>query len=190
MDENQGLTTQQNANVATMADQQTIEAFRKRMEAFTVRLNRPPGKVLDNDTGEVFKYVPISFIENDLRKQFFGLVQFEIIESKLVINEIVCQARIKVFHPVLMQWLNYDGIGSGVLQMDAKDHLGNRTNLGEFLSYKKKNAAKLAAPIAYAEAIKNAAKKIGKRFGGDLNRKHEDIYSPNYKEDAEQPLNS
>jgi hypothetical protein len=32
------------------------------------------------------------------------------------------------------------------------------------------------APKAYAEAIKNAAKKIGKKYGADLNRKFEESY--------------
>jgi hypothetical protein len=175
--------------IANASDMQNIEMFRRRMENFTARLNRPPDKAkVQNRTeaGQTYDYIPVSIIENDLRKYFFGLVQLEIIDYKLVVNEIICTARIKVFHPVLMQWLNYDGIGSGVLQQDSN------TSLTDFMQHKKKNAAKLAAPIAYAEAIKNAAKKIGKRFGSDLNRKHEDFYAPTYKDDPDstnKPLN-
>lgn len=175
--------------LATGQDKESLEGFRRRMEAFTARLNRPPdsNKIQSRkEAGQTYQYIPVSIVEHDLRKHFFGLVQFEILNYHHVLNEVVVTARIKVFHPVLMQWLNYDGVGASMLQQDEG------TQLIDFMQYKKKNAQKLGAPNAYAEAIKNAAKKIGKKFGGDLNRKHEDFYQPNYKDDPEsnnKPLN-
>jgi hypothetical protein len=88
---------------------------------------------------------------------------------------VACHARIKVFHPVINQWLNYDGVGSAVIQQDAG------TKVIDFQLFKKPNALQLTLPKAYAEAIKNAAKKIGKRYGADLNRKIEDDYEGQYK---------
>ena len=177
-EENKDLTTQSNS-VATSQDGDTIELIRYKMEQFTLKLNQPPNpaKITKHKT-ENYHYLPISNIEKDLQKMFFGLVQFECISYQQIFNEIGCHARIKVFHPVINQWLTYDGVGSAVIQQD-KD-----TKVIDFQLYKKGNALQLALPKAYAEAIKNAAKKIGKRFGADINRKIEDVseYEPFIKE--------
>lgn len=146
--------------------------FRIRMERFTARLNQEPVAV---EKHQGYLYVPISFVEKDLFKQFFGLVQYEVLSYTSIFNEVACHARIKVFHPVINQWLNYDGVGSAVIQQDAN------TKIIDFQLFKKPNALQLTLPKAYAEAIKNAAKKIGKRYGADLNRKIEDDYEGQYK---------
>lgn len=170
--------TQTSGQLATALDADQIKEFRKKMESFTRTLHQTPKpeKILTHEY-EGFQYLPISAIEKDLDKVYFGLVQYEILKFTHVLNEVVVEARIKVFHPVINQWMNYDGIGSAILQQDAK------TKVMDFMIYKKGNAMQLAAPRAYAEAIKNAAKKIGKRFGADLNRKHEDYYIPNLKQE-------
>lgn len=146
-----------------------------KLENFTNNLNRAPNpqKIA---THEGYQYIPISAVEKDLMKMFFGLVQFEIVSFQQILNEFVVHARIKVYHPVLQEWLNYDGIGSGMFQQKAG------TPLQDFFQYKLKNAGKITVPNAYAEAIKNGAKKIGKRFGSDLNRKFEDNYQGFFKE--------
>lgn len=145
------------------------------LEKFTTNLNRAPNpqKIAKH---EGYDYIPISVVEKDLMKMFFGLVQFEIVSFQQILNEFVVHARIKVFHPVLEQWLNYDGIGAGMFQQKAN------TPIQDFFQYKLKNAGKITVPNAYAEAIKNGAKKIGKRFGSDLNRKFEDNYQGFFKE--------
>lgn len=171
-------------SLSAASTSEEILKFRKRMEEFTLHLNKAPDK-RKVQKHEGHDYLPISMVEKDLDKVYFGLVQYELIGFWHVLNEVVVHARIKVFHPVIMQWMNYDGIGAGILQQDAK------TKVSDFIYHKKGNALVLAAPNAYAEAIKNGAKKIGKRFGSDLNRKHEDHYYPNYKTDPDnQPLNS
>lgn len=170
-------------SVATALDADQIKDFRKRMEKFTRTLNIAPIKEKIR-THQGAQYLPISVVEKDLDKVYFGLVQYELLKFTHVLNEVVVEARIKVFHPVINQWMNYDGIGSAILQQDAN------TKVMDFMTFKKGNAMQLAAPKAYAEAIKNAAKKIGKRFGADLNRKEEDWYVPFYKDDEDnKPLN-
>lgn len=171
----------ENAQVATTQDAESIKEFRKKMEVFTKQLNCPPNpqKIAKHKQG--YQYLPISVVEKDLFKQFFGLVQYELIESKQVFNEVLVTARIKVFHPVIHQWLTYDGAGSSVIQQDAN------TKVSDFHLYKKPNAMQLAFPKAYAEAIKNAAKKIGKRFGADINRTVEDDYQGFFQKEAEKP---
>lgn len=178
-EENTGLATTNN-QVATHQDRELMEDFIFKLEKFTSNLNHSPNpnKIAKH---EGYEYLPISIVEKDLQRQFFGLIQYEIQSYQHVLNEFVVHARIKVYHPVLRQWLNYDGIGAGMFQQ-KKD-----TPIQDFFVYKTKNAGKLTVPNAYAEAIKNAAKKIGKRFGSDLNRKIEDNYEPFLKE---KPLNA
>lgn len=173
-------------------DAEAVRDFRRKMQEFTKKLNTAPDKdkirVREEPGQKPYKYLPISTVEKDLFKMYFGLVQFEILNYYHVLNEVVVTARIKVFHPVIYQWLNYDGIGAGLLQQDAK------TKVADFIHYKKGNSQKLASPNAYAEAIKNGAKKIGKRFGSDLNREFEDFYSGfnipvDEREEKDKPLN-
>lgn len=147
--------------------------FLSEMQKFTATLNTSPVKFAEESiNGKVIKYIPISVVEKDLDRLYFGMVQYEILWSKQVLNEFEVAARIKVFHPVMMQWMTYDGIGAALIQQTAN------TPVIEFHQHKLQTALKLAAPNAYAEAIKNAAKKIGKRFGADLMRKIEDDYKP------------
>lgn len=157
--------------------------FRKSLENFTKNLNRAPdaNKVKEHDG---YKYIPISTIEKDLARYFFGLVQYKIISYQQILNEFVVHARIEVWHPVIQQWISYDGIGCGMFQQKAS------TPISDFYIYKHKTAGKLTCPNAYAEAIKNAAKKIGKKFGSDINRVFEDQYKGLIKEETdEKPLN-
>ena len=158
-------------DLATQQDAKTLDEVRERLENFTKRLNQaPPKEKIKSHQG--YEYLPISMVEKELDKMFFGLVQYECISYSQIFNEIACHARLKVFHPVSLQWMIYDGLGSAVIQQDSG------TKVTDFMHFKKANALQLTLPKAYAEAIKNAAKKIGKRFGSDINRKFEDEYEP------------
>lgn len=160
-----------NTGVATAEDVTNIQDFRDKLVNFTKLLNAAP-KPEKIQKHQGYEYLPISVVEKDLDKMFFGLVQYECVSYNQIFNEIACHARIKVFHPVIQQWINYDGLGSAVIQQDSG------TKVIDFHQFKKPNAMQLTLPKAYAEAIKNAAKKIGKRFGADINRKFEDAYEP------------
>lgn len=143
------------------------------IEAFTQKLNVEPNKAwLQKTPDGKAEYIPIGILENQLRQDFAGLLQFELKSERRELNEFIVVATIKVFHPVIKQWMSYDGIGSIPIMQDAESTLDN------FNSTKKKNALGKNAPNAYAEAIKNAAKKIGKKYGADINRKFEDAYEP------------
>jgi hypothetical protein len=166
----------ENDQLAKVADDSQIKEFRIKVQNFTKLLNsKPQSEKIQKHQG--YDYLPISHIEKELDKIYFGLVQYEVISYQQIFNEISCHARIKVFHPVINQWMQYDGLGSAVIQQD-KD-----TSVADFHLYKKGNALQLSLPKSYAEAIKNASKKIGKRFGADLNRKFEDEYVPMLKEE-------
>jgi hypothetical protein len=180
----QTITPQEQYQIELASEKQKRDDFRRALEGFNKTLHRAPDpkKVLQH---EGVSYIPISSIEKDLDKCFFGLVQYEIVSFQQILNEFVVHARIKVFHPVINQWLNYDGIGAGMFQQKAG------TPIQDFFMYKRKDGGKLTAPNAYAAAIKNAAKKIGKRFGSDLARKIEDDYNGFYKDEPseEKPMN-
>lgn len=173
----QKVEENQNNQVELKSESDKKAELLLQLEKFTTNLNRAPNpaKIVKHKHG--YLYIPVSMIEKDLDKLFFGLVQYEVVESKQVFNEILVTARIKVFHPVIQQWLHYDGVGSAVIQQDAE------TKVSDFHLFKKSNAMQLAFPKAYAEAIKNGAKKIGKRFGSDLNRNFEDDYQGFFKEE-------
>lgn len=145
------------------------------IEKFTTLLNsEPDSKWLQDTPDKKAKYIPIGLLENELRKDFAGLVQYEILSERRELNEYIVTARIKVFHPVVGQWMYYDGIGCVQIMQDSG------ASLSSFNETKKKNALEMNAPKALAEAIKNAAKRIGKKYGADLNRKFEDVYEPQH----------
>lgn len=150
----------------------------KVLESFTAKLNDKPLTTQKTPDGKA-QYIPIGIIETELSKDFAGLVQYEVISERRELNEYIVHARIKVFHPVIMQWISYDGIGVSLI-MQNKD-----TSIDQFTSAKKPNALEMNAPKAYSEAIKNAAKKIGKKYGQDINRKFEDEYEPIYSGEEE-----
>lgn len=143
------------------------------LQSFQKSLSAKPKKVVTEQIGgQTFQHVPISVIENNLKKYFFGLYKIEIVNYNMIVNEICVHVRISVFHPILKEWLSYDGLSAVPVQQDA----GSKVN--QFMETKKKDALHKNLPAAYAFAVKNAAKKIGAIFGADLNRKHEDSYVP------------
>lgn len=177
------VKTETSAELELKEEAQKRAELLLQLEKFTTNLNKAPNQAKIAKHKQGYLYIPISTIEKDLAKMFFGLVQYEVISSVQVFNEILVTARIKVFHPVIQQWLNYDGVGSAVIQQDAN------TKVQDFHLAKKSNAMQLAFPRAYAEAIKNASKKIGKKFGSDLNRELEDNYQGFFKEKTEESEN-
>jgi hypothetical protein len=157
----------------------TPTALLQEIEIFTQRLNVEPNeKWIQKTPDGKADYIPIGILENELRKDFAGLVQYEIISERRELNEYIVTARIKVFHHVIRQWLSYDGLGCVQIMQDSG------ASLSSFNETKKKAALQMNAPKAFAEAIKNAAKKIGKKYGADLNRKFEDAYEPDYTIEA------
>ena len=159
--------------MTTLVQTNTNFDFLKETEKITASLNlAPDAKWLQKTPDGKADYIPIGIIENELRKDFAGLVQYEVLTERRELNEYIVTARIKVFHPIIGQWMNYDGVGAVQIMQD-KD-----AKIGEFTDTKKKNALQMNAPKAYAEAIKNAAKKIGAKYGANLNRKFEDVYEP------------
>ena len=161
-------TTQQQGELAPLSTDQinSLQAFQKALNA------KPKCVYTESIGGQTFQHLPIGVIENLLKKYFFGLYKIEIIDYRMIVNEITVHVRISVFHPILRQWLCYDGISAVPVQQNSG------SPVDQFMQTKKKDALHKNLPSAYAFAVKNAAKKIGAVFGADLNRKVEDNYVP------------
>lgn len=139
----------------------------EKLKEFNAILNAEPDpETLGEHEG--FKFVPIEIVEQKLIEIFHGLVQYEIRSFVPFLNEFICHSRIRVFHPVIGEWMNYDGIGAGMFEQKPG------TSVKDFTVHKAANGARMTVPLAYAESIKVAAKKIGNVFGANVNRKAED----------------
>ena len=111
-----------------------------------------------------YDYVPIGAVEECLRQVFFRQVDFEITNSYRDLNSFIITVRIHYKCPISGEKRFTDGIGAKALQQDSG------AKIYDFNSTMKANALELGVGNAYSIAIKNAAKKIGRMFGGDLNR--------------------
>jgi hypothetical protein len=178
------LQTNNTENKADLALREEVRTL-DRLQKFTASINRKPPAVLEEEIdGKKIQHVPISCIEQQLRRLYFGQYEIKLIDYRLIVNEIVVHARIRVKHPVTGEWLSYDGLGS----VPVQQYKGSK--IQDFMQTKIANALHKNAPAAYAFAVKNAARKIGKIFGADLMRKHEDDYKPYNLGDSQKPLNS
>lgn len=110
-----------------------------------------------------YKYIPIEEIQNNLDSLFLGLYTIEVRDVKTFVNSVMVTLRINYFHPVFKMWLFVDGVGASSLQVN-KDK--NPTDLSEL----KQDSVVMALPKAKTEALKNAAKELGNKFGRSLNK--------------------
>lgn len=112
-------------------------------------------------------YIPIERIEWLLTNVFVRW-KVEIKNSKLIANSIVVEVRLHYYDHVMEEWHWQDGIGAQPLQTDKDSGAVDFNKI-------KSNAVQIAAPAAESYAVKDAAEKIGKLFGKDLNRAENNI---------------
>lgn len=143
--------------------------FQKRLNAM------PDDKELEDTPDGKAKTLPISFVEMTLDEIFLGHWETTKPSYQQIFNEIVATVELTVWHPHTGKSITRTGWASIVITQD-KD-----AKIADFNSTKKKNALDLAFPKLGAEAVKNAAKSLGKIFGRDVNRKKADTYKPAYK---------
>jgi hypothetical protein len=108
-------------------------------------------------------YIPIERIEW-LLTNIIVRYKVEILDSKQVANSIVVTVRLHYFDQLHNEWTFNDGIGAAPLQTDKGSGAIDWNKI-------KSNAVQIGAPAAESYAVKDAAEKIGKLFGKDLNRK-------------------
>jgi hypothetical protein len=117
----------------------------------------------------------------ELDEMFFGLWQTENFKSQVVVNEIIGQIDLVVFHPVIKEWIRRTGTGITPIQMQRGSGITE-------VSKKIHNTLVKDYPHLKTECLKNAAKSFGKRFGRDLNRNFEDNYQPLLKMPEDDPI--
>lgn len=141
-------------------------------EKFVNGLNSAPDPSKIKNRQNV-KYIPISGIEVELDRMFAGLWQTKNLSWQVVGNEIVVSIDLEVFHPIAKVWICRSGVGAAQIRQSKGAQITD-------INAKIKNALEMDVPHAKADAIKNAAKSLGKMFGRDLSRKTADVstYKP------------
>lgn len=135
-----------------------------------ILLNQPPKAswIKDHPFARGVKYIPIGRIEYLLTRLFIKW-WVEIKSIQTIANSCVVTIRLHYQNVENNEWSRQDGIGAAPIQTE-KDSGAMDWNKVRTDSVMK------AAPAAESYAIKDAAEKIGKIFGKDLNRKDEIIY--------------
>lgn len=118
------------------------------------------------------RYIPIERIEMMLR-QLYGVFEVTVRDFKVIANSVAVHITLTITDPISGQKISQDGLGAMPIQLD-KD--SNPTDFSKI----KPNAIMLALPSAESYALKDAAEKLGKIFGADLNRKEKVYYQHIY----------
>lgn len=150
-----------------------FDKIRIQVQNFQEKLNREPDPREFQPTPDgKARTLPISFVEMTLDELYLG--QWETTEPKYqqVFNEVIGTVELTVWHPITQRKITRAGWASVVIMQD-KD-----ATIADFNQTNKKNALDLSFPKLGAEALKNAAKSLGKIFGRDINRKEADVFKP------------
>jgi hypothetical protein len=145
-----------------------------KQDEFLSLVNMPAPEVFikDHPMAKGVKYIPIDKVEFLLTK-LFQQWRVEIVDQGQLLNAIYCKVRLHYFHPVLQEWQFQDGVGATAIQVDKGK---NASDLGAI----KSDAIQKALPAAESYAVKDAAEKIGRLFGKDLNRRETLAFDPAY----------
>jgi len=144
----------------------------KRVENFQKLLIGNP-KVSDvkvNKLANNSKFLPIGIVEKTLDEIFSGLWRTKNFKYTIVVNELVGDLELEVFHPVIQEWITRSGSASVPIMVKKGTDFTNVKN-------KYINACVTVAPHLKAECVKNAAKSFGAIFGRNLNRTQDDYAS-------------
>lgn len=113
------------------------------------------------------KYIPIGIIEELLSQMFPYWQVKQVGQPQILGNSVVISVELKVFHPILCDWLSYAGVGAVPIEVEKGAHPTDFTKINSKAMHKN-------VPAALSFAINNAAKKLGKLFGSHLNRKQDE----------------
>lgn len=144
----------------------------KKVENFQKLLMRKPkpSDIKINKLAKNSKFIPIGIVEKTLDEIFSGLWRTKNFKYTIVVNELVGDLELEIFHPVIQEWIIRSGSAAVPIMVKANTDFTNVKN-------KYINACVTVAPHLKAECIKNAAKSFGEVFGRNLNRKDDDYAS-------------
>lgn len=138
----------------------------------------PDERHVTKDEREGFLYLPISHVESLLDSIFDGLWKTSDFRYQVVGNEIIGSITLSVFHPVAGEWIDRTGAASVPIQQKSGSAVTD-------FDAKIKNALVKDFPHLLSDCIKNAAKKLGRAFGRDLNRLLDDRFDGEYWNEIE-----
>lgn len=145
------------------------ENLEQRLKDFVANLNQQPlkGHIKVNKFANNSRFLPIQVIEEKLNYYFNGLWETVNFKYQVIVNEIVGDLELRVFHPEARMWLTRSGCGAVIIQQKQDSEITD-------ISAKIKNTITKDIGHLKAECIKNAAKSLGVTFGSNLNREVED----------------
>ncbi len=143
--------------------------LKRDMNDLNILLNQPPyEKWLREHPMAKTKYIPIERIEWLLTKVFIDW-RVEIKQVQVIANSCVVMIRLHYRDVLTNEMLWQDGVGAAPIQTDKG------AGATDF-NHVKSDGVMKAAPAAESYAVKDAAEKIGKLFGKDLNRADQIMY--------------
>ena len=139
-------------------------AMQQKQNDLQILLNQEPHKqwIKQHPFVKNLKYIPIERIEWLLTRIFINW-RVEIKGTQIIANSIAVTVKLHYQDVLTSEWNWTEGVGAAPIQTDKDAAATDFTKV-------KTSAVQIALPAAESYAIKDAAEKIGKIFGKDLNR--------------------
>lgn len=153
------------AKLPTLADLNMAPEIAFKQDELNLLLNYDPptSYVKEHPYAKGVKYLPIDKVEFLLTK-IFQQWKVEITREGTMFNSVYVCVRLHYMNPLTGEWLSHDGLGAVGVQTDAGAAASDLARI-------KQDAIMKALPAAESYAVKDAAQKIGRLFGKDLNRR-------------------
>lgn len=159
--------------VKIVGDEVQLQKLVQRDQFLQVVNTPPPSNwIKEHPTAKGVKYIPIERIEL-LLTRIFQEWWVEIMREGQLAQSIYTTVRLHYKDPIDNEWKHQDGVGAVPLQTDSGKTAADLSSI-------KSNAVMLGLPAAESFAIKDAAEKIGRLFGKDINRKDVATLTPSY----------
>lgn len=163
----------ENKLISIVNDDVQIEKLVQRDQFLAVVNTPPPNKLIkEHPFAKGVKYLPIETVEL-LLTRLFQEWHVEIKDTKQLLNSLSVTVRLHYKDPIDGEYRWQDGVGA----VPAKTNKGAAaSDMSAILS----DAVMTGLPAAESFAVKDAAEKIGKLFGKDLNRKDSAAFTAAY----------
>ncbi len=168
--------------ISIVDDDVKIEKLVQRDQFLQVVNTTPPDAWLkEHPLAKGVKYIPIERIEL-LLTRIFQQWHVEIRREGQLANSIFVTVRLHYLDPLTNEFVWQDGTGAAPIKTDKGASAADMSSI-------KNDAVMTGLPAAESFAIKDAAEKIGRLFGKDLNRRDVAPFTPSYDtEEAKERL--
>jgi hypothetical protein len=149
---------------------------REALDNFNKAMNRKPSQaqIKKNKFANNTDYIPIEFLETQL-EEIFQEWSWKVQQVQQMANAVVVHGDLILTHPVTGRRIIRSGVGAVPIELRS----GSNANDGQNINSK---ALQKNVPAAEAYAFKNACKKLGARFGRDLNRQNTPEFNGRYSQ--------